>query len=87
MERQTKRLLEEAFNAELHLRYNYVIESVARDLAGMQEIPGLHSSEEVSGYLNGAAAVISVVFDGPDARQAIARAVDEIASSDAYREL
>lgn len=87
MEWQTIRLLEEAFNVELHLRYNYVIESVARDLAGMQEIPGLHSSEEIFGYLNGAAAVISVVFGGPDARPDIARIVDEIASSVAYREL
>lgn len=87
MERQTKRLLEEAFNVELHLRYNYVLESVARDLAGMQEISGLHSSEEVFGYLNGAAAVISIVFGGPDARPDIARIVNELASSDAYREL
>lgn len=87
MERQTKRLLEEAFNVELHLRYNPVIESVARDLAGMQEIPGLHSSEEVFGYLNGASAVISIVFGGPDVRPDIARIVDEIASSDEYREL
>ena len=87
MERQTKRLLEEAFNAELYQRYDFVIESVARDLAGMQEIPGLHSSEEVFGYLNGAAAVISVVFGGPDARPDIDRIVNEIASSDAYRKL
>ena len=86
MERQTRRLLEEAFNVELNLRYNYVIESVARDLAGMQEIPGLHSSEEIFGYLNGAAAVISVVFGGPDVRPDIARIGDEISSSDVYRE-
>lgn len=86
MERQTKRLLEEAFNVELHLRYIYVIESVARDLASMQEIPGLHSSEEVFGYLNGAA-VISIVFGGPDARSDIAAIVSEIASSDEYRGL
>lgn len=52
MERQTKRLLEEAFN-----------------------------------ILNGASAVISIVFGGPDARPDIARIVGEIASSDAYREL
>lgn len=87
MERQTKRLLEEAFNVEMYQRYDFAIESVGRDLAGMQETPGLHSSEEVFGYLNGAAAVISVVFGGPDARPDIARIVDEIASSDAYREL
>lgn len=87
MERQTKRLLKEAFNVELYQRYDFVIESVAQDLAGMQEIPGLRSSEEVFGYLNGAAAVISVVFGGPDARRDIARIVDEIASSDAYRKL
>lgn len=87
MERQTKRLLEEVFNVELYQRYNFVIESVARDLAGMREVPGLHSSVEVFGYLNGAAAVISVVFGGPDARPDIARIVDEIASGDAYREL
>lgn len=87
MERQTKRLLEEAFNVELYQRYHYVIESVARHLAGMQETPDPHSSEEVFGYLNGAAAVISVVFGEPDARSDIARIVDEIASSDAYRGL
>lgn len=85
MERQTKRLLEEAFNVELHLRYNYVIESVARELAGMQEIPGLHSSEEIFGYLNGAAEVISIVFGESDARLDIARIVDAIVSSDEYR--
>lgn len=85
MERQTKRLLEEAFNVELHLRYNYVIESVARDLLGMEEISGLHSSEEVFGYLNGAAAVISIVFGGPDARPDIDRIVNELASSGVYQ--
>lgn len=67
--------------------YNCVLESVARELAGMQEISGLHSSDEVFGYLNGAAEVISIVFGGPDARPDIARIVSEIASSDAYREL
>ena len=72
MERQTKRLVEEAFNVELHLRYNHVIESVAR--GGFV-------------YLNGASAVISIVFGGPDARPDIARIVGEIVSSDAYREL
>lgn len=87
MERQTKRLLEEAFNSELYARYNCVLESVARELAGMQEIPGLHSSDKVFGYLNGAAEVISIVFGGPDARPDIARIVREIVSSDAYREL
>lgn len=87
MERKTRRLREEAFNAELHQRYDAAIESVARDLVGMQVVLGLHSSDEVFGYLNGAAAVISVVFGEPDARPDIARIVDEIASSDAYREL
>lgn len=87
MERKTRRLLEEAFNVELYQRYDIVIESVARDLAGMLEVLGLHSSDEVFGCFNGAAAVISVVFGEPDARPDIARIVDEIASSDAYREL
>lgn len=85
MERKTRRLLEEAFHVELYQRYDFAIESVARDLAGMQVL-GLCSSDEVFGYLNGAPAVISVVFGEPDARPDIARIVDEIASSDAYRE-
>lgn len=87
MERKTRRLLEEAFNVELYQRYDATIESVARDLAGMRVVLVMHSYDEVIGYLNGAAAAISVVFGEPDARPDIARIVDEIASSDAYREL
>lgn len=81
MQRQTKRLLEEAFNIELDALYNCVLESVARELSGMQEISGLHSSEEVFSYLNGAAEVISIVFGVPDSRLDIARIVCEIESS------
>lgn len=86
MERQTGRLHEDAFNVESQARYNYVVESVARDLVAMREISGLHSSDEVFGYLNGVSAVISIVF-GFDARPYIAAIVGKIVSSDEYREI
>lgn len=86
MKNVTKELVCAAFDSELEVRYLQTVKYVAKSVASMQEVPGLHSDGEIKGYTNGAIEALALAFDKTfsEVDDAIMEIADEIMSSNAY---